>query len=777
MIAKKHQRGDKMKKSEFFIGILIVGFSLFFNHQKAHGESLQEWIVYFDNHANYLKFIDEYKERIEDTTKGLVIKAKFSSQEIETIERLPIVSKVEPNYKKSLASYPAFNDPLIPEQWGLEKVDANQVISRFAPKNLLYGKNVIANNETIVYQEQPLNALNFQFLLEGTELSRISVELDHIEGPWLLEISDRNGNIIAVNGGDLPKLDVLLPKNITYNELQVTIKNTEQWNQRPVVKKVTGVHHLLVAVIDTGVSLHKDFCGNVLHSLGKDYIDEEGIANDDNGHGTHVTGIIAACPNNGEGISGAIGFAPVDILPLKVLDQYGSGDDFDVAQAVNEAISLHADIMNLSLAGKGETLILREAIQKALQQNIAVVAAAGNSKTSTETIYPASYPGVITVAAIDPSNNTLSFSNYGWEVDISAPGANIISTYLNNGYQSLAGTSMATPFVTSAVALLKAANPSLDVIQIRQRLFQSALDIKAKGYDIYSGHGVVQMAKAMNLPSHESIDWLTIKDYQKIDFTKQQILALSNGLIGKHVYIFMEGQLVSSRRGESSWLYVTLPTIESTRNERNVTVVAADENGKVLTVDERIITAGTADVFQSFSDVSPTYWAYEEIQRAYDEQFINGFSDGTFRPNQHLKRRHALMMISRLFDWPLVHVNSPFIDTPLELSGSLSIYSAYDQQVIKGYENGRFYPENLLTRAQMAVILARALKLSETSYSGTPHPFKDLSNPEHFAYYAVQQLADKGIITKQDYFRPNEFITRAQFAAMVIRTYDYLQKN
>ncbi|RAK19900.1 subtilisin family serine protease [Anoxybacillus vitaminiphilus] len=767
-----------MKKQKLVIGLFVMILSLFFHQQKVNGEFLQEWIVYFDNKENYMQFIEKYKNRIEDyMDEELVLKAAFSSQEIEQVQHLSIVSKVEPNHKKSFASYLSFNDPLLFEQWGLEKIDVYQAMNQFISKNLLYGKRFIVNHAAVMYEEQPLRSSNFQVLLEETKLSRISVQLDHIEGPWLLEVLDEYGNVIAMNTGDLPKLDVLISKDKTYSRLQISLKNTEQWDQQPIVEKVIGVNHVLVAVIDTGVSLHKDFCGNVLHSLGKDYIDEQGIAIDENGHGTHVTGIIAACPNNGEGVAGTAGFAPVDILPLKVLDQSGNGSDFDIAQAVNDAIVAHVDIINLSLAGQGETTILYEAIYAALRQNIIVVAAAGNWKMSTANIYPASYPGVITVAATNQSDNILPYSNYGWEVDISAPGLNIISTYLNDSYHSLSGTSMAAPFVTSAVAFLKAAHPDLDLIQIRQRLFQSALDVKSKGYDIYSGYGIVQISKAVNRTSSESIDWLTMKDFQTINLSNQQILGLSSGLIGKNVYIFIEGQLVSRFIGANSWQYIHLPAIQSARNEKNVTVIAAEQNGNVLASDDRIIILGNENQIQSFADVSETYWAYKDIQRAYNQYLINGFSDGTFRPNEYLKRRHGLMMIHRLFAWPPQQLVPPFKDTPLELSGALAIYSAYEQQVIKGYDNGNFYPEKLLTRAQMAVILARALKLSETSYDGAPYPFKDLSEPKHFAYYAVQQLADKGIITKQDYFRPNDFITRAQFAAMVMRTYDYLQNK
>ncbi|MBA2874600.1 S8 family peptidase [Thermaerobacillus caldiproteolyticus] len=770
-----------MKRLQPIVFVLLVSFFLF-HPNDAHGQSLSEWLIYFDDEADYSQFIKHYtgrvedQERVEDQADGWVVKALFSKDEIETIKQSSIVSRVEPNYKKRLASFIRFNDPLFSQQWGIQKVDVASIMDQFHDQNLLYGKQIAINHETLTYEGQPLHASNVFILSEdGMKLSRLSVELDHAEGAWTLDIVDEQGERIAANTGYLPKLDVLIPKNKVYKKLQVVIK-ADGWTQIPVIKNITAVNHVLVAVVDTGASLHKDFCGNVLHSLGKDYVDGEGIAIDENGHGTHVTGIISACPNNGEGIAGVTGFAPVDVIPLKVLDGQGTGSDFEIAQAVNDAVTFGADVINLSLAGKGKTLVLESAIQNALHHHVAVVAAAGNWGTLLQDVYPASYPGVITVAAINENNEMMPYSDYGWKIDLSAPGANIMSTYLNDSYQSLSGTSMATPFVTSAVALLKAAHPELDVIQIRKRLFQSALDIREKGYDIYSGHGVVQIAKAFQLPFSEAIDWLTIKDNQPVDTSQPQLLGVSNGLIGKDIYIFIEDQFILKRKIDSDWLSVALSTISSVRNEKKLTVVCADETGKIVAADERWMNPPSTSP-ASFSDVPTTFWAYREIQQAYSQKLINGFADNTFRPNQYLTRRHAVMMMNRLFHWPFQQIRSPFTDTPLTLGGALPIYSAYDQQIIKGYNNGKFYPENFVTRAQMAVMLARALKLSENSFSGTPYSFKDLSDSGHFAYYAVQQLASKGIITKQEYFRPNEFLTRAQFAAMMVRTYEYISKN
>lgn len=750
---------------------LLIGF-IFLFEKDVHSQSLSEWVVYFQSEKDYSLFMEKYRDRVKDQEKEKqwAVKALFTKEEIGGIQKLSIVSKVEPNYQKSLASS-FFNDPLVSQQWGINKIDILSVASKFQQRNMLIGKQIATAQGVMAYEGQPLPMLSFSVLSEEEmKLSRLSVTVDHVENTWTLQVTDKDGKVLAQNSGNLSTLDVLLPKNQTYKTLQIHIQ-ANGWKKPPVITNMTAVNHVLVAVIDTGAALHKDFCGNVLHSLGKDYVHPGRLALDDHGHGTHVTGIIAACANNHEGIVGAAGFAPVDVVPFKVLDREGTGGDFEIAKAVNDAVSMGADVINLSLAGKGKTLVLEQAVQNALQHHVVVVAAAGNWGISLQDVYPASYPGVIAVAAVDEHNQIASYSDYGWKLDISAPGDNILSTFINNEYRTLSGTSMAAPFVSGVAALLKATDPRLDDIQIRKRLFESAEDIQEKGYDIHSGYGVVQAAKAIQLPYSEAVDWLTIKSGQPLSFSEKQILGISKGLIGKDVYVFIDDQLVEKRNMDDQWLSFALPDVPSARNEKKLTVVGADHTGKVAAFDERWVNSA-ASASASFSDVPSSFWAYEEIQTAYREKWINGFTDHTFRPNALLTRRHAVMMMNRLFQWRPQQIRSPFLDTPLTLAGALPIYAAYGQRIVKGYDDGHFYPERFVTRAQMAVMLARALKLSEDSFSGTPYAFKDMDGS--FAYYAVQQLADKGIVTKQPYFRPNEFLTRAQFAAMLARTYQYM---
>lgn len=219
---------------------------------------------------------------------------------------------------------------------------------------------------------------------------------------------------------------------------------------------------VVVAVIDTGVDLtHPDLAANLL-GTGKNYgdaIDGNASPQDLLGHGTRVAGIIAAGQNNGIGVSG---LAPeAKILPIKI--NPGGQDIFDsagLATAIDYAVSQGAKIINLSLTVDNQTQTVRDALQAALNAGVAVVAAAGNAGGAVE--FPATMAGVIGVAATDQSGRLASFSNFGPEVALAAPGTSIVSTLLGGGYGLGAdGTSFAAPIVSAALADVVSINPTL----------------------------------------------------------------------------------------------------------------------------------------------------------------------------------------------------------------------------------------------------------------------------------------------------------------------------
>jgi hypothetical protein len=256
-----------------------------------------------------------------------------------------------------------------------------------------------------------------------------------------------------------------------------------------------------VAVIDTGVDYTHDALGKGFGTgfkvvSGYDYVNYDGDPRDDNGHGTHVAGIIAA---NGSTVSGV---APeASIIALKVLDRYGSGYSSDVVSALEDSINMGAHVANISL-GTMDDKALTEAALKAITQGMLVCAAAGNEGPTPYTINsPGDGEAVLCVAATNKSNDMWYASSVGptsaglLKPDIAAPGESIYSTYRYNGYRYMSGTSMATPHVTGAVALMLQFDPTLTPGQIKQRFTDNAVNL---GFSHYrQGYGLLDVRAAL----------------------------------------------------------------------------------------------------------------------------------------------------------------------------------------------------------------------------------------------------------------------------------------
>jgi minor extracellular protease Epr len=247
-----------------------------------------------------------------------------------------------------------------------------------------------------------------------------------------------------------------------------------------------------IGVVDTGIANHEDLTvagGVAFTSYTTSYLD-------DNGHGTHVAGIIGA-KNNGYGTVGVANEA--SLYAVKVLGSDGSGYLSDIIAGIDWCITNKMDIINLSLGSSTPSTALQQEVDKAYSQGVLVVAAAGNdgiSDGSTDTVdYPAKYSSVIAVAATDSNNQRASFSSTGSTIEVGAPGVNIRSTYLNNQYAVMSGTSMAAPFVTGDLALLKQANPGLSPSQLRAKLNENVIDLGTSGKDNWFGYGLIQAPK------------------------------------------------------------------------------------------------------------------------------------------------------------------------------------------------------------------------------------------------------------------------------------------
>lgn len=288
-----------------------------------------------------------------------------------------------------------------------------------------------------------------------------------------------------------------------------TLFTSYQWNL-PAIDTLDawnvsrGSDDVVIAVLDTGVDLqHTDLQGQLVDGI--NIVDEQAQPSDDVGHGTHVTGVIAATVNNHEGIAGVSWYNKV--MPVKVLDSTGVGSTYAVAQGIIWATDHGAKVINMSLGNYAEAQFLHDAIRYAYERDVLLVAATGNDATS-QPGYPAAYPEVLAVSATDQNRNIASFSNYGEYVDVVAPGVNIASTYPGGQYVAMSGTSMATPHVAALAAMIRSANPTLSNVQVMDMIRHTANDLGQTGKDEYYGYGEINMASALGLESpNDEYSW------------------------------------------------------------------------------------------------------------------------------------------------------------------------------------------------------------------------------------------------------------------------------
>ncbi|MFC1540536.1 S8 family serine peptidase, partial [Candidatus Margulisiibacteriota bacterium] len=300
-----------------------------------------------------------------------------------------------------------------------------------------------------------------------------------------------------------------------------------------------GDNSVIIAVLDTGIDFdHPDLTNKYWINSGEiygdgydndengydddrfgwDFIDDDALPWDLNGHGTHVSGIAAAESNNNVGIAGVSWNCSV--MPVRVLSTSGGGPLLAELLGIYYAADNGADVINLSLGSSSESSLENDAIQYARDMGCVIIAAAGNNGDSSDH-YPASCNNVISVGAVDQNDNKSSYSNYNSMVDVCAPGGEenvlhdpdaILSTlptysyYIRTlygyyyDYDFFQGTSMAAPFVSGMAALIFSQNPTWPNTQVENRIFSSVDDLGDAGRDDYYGYGRINLLKALNDP-------------------------------------------------------------------------------------------------------------------------------------------------------------------------------------------------------------------------------------------------------------------------------------
>lgn len=259
-----------------------------------------------------------------------------------------------------------------------------------------------------------------------------------------------------------------------------------------------------VAVLDTGIdSNHEDLVVNL--QGGVNFISnppwkpaDPNKWDDDNGHGTHVAGIIGAAQNG----VGVVGVAPnTNLHAVKVLDRNGSGYLSTIIQGIEWAINNDIEVINMSLGTSSDSQTLHNAVDSAYNAGIVIIAAAGNSgdgnPNTNEVNYPAKYSSVVAVGATALDDTAPYWSSTGPEVEVSAPGVSINSAWNDGNYKTISGTSMASPHTAGVAALILSANPNLTPAQVRTVLQTTSDDLGTLGKDTVFGYGLVDAQEAV----------------------------------------------------------------------------------------------------------------------------------------------------------------------------------------------------------------------------------------------------------------------------------------
>jgi serine protease len=356
---------------------------------------------------------------------------------------------------------------------------------------------------------------------------------------------------------------------------------------------VVDASHVIVAVLDTGITPHPDLQANLI--TGYDFVTDPSSSRDGDGmdpdpfesvvhgsfHGTHVAGTIGAVTNNDEGVAGVAW--GVKIMPLRVIG-HSTGAHFDIATAILYAARLpnasgklpiqRAHVINMSLGNAFFSATTNDACRAARDAGVVIVASSGNAG-SPVVGFPAGNDGVIAVGATDVLGRRTTYSNYGTNLDLMAPGGEVspgangqvLSTYWDDfvtpargTYEYRSGTSMASPHVAGVAALMFAVNPTLTGAEVTTKLMQSARDMELPGYDLYSGWGLVDAYQAVfaamntELPPEPPRLHLnfTLVDFGAVESDRE--VSILN--LGTEALVVDEPQVVTTKGG--TWLTASL---------------------------------------------------------------------------------------------------------------------------------------------------------------------------------------------------------------------------
>lgn len=414
------------------------------------------------------------------------------------------------------------------------------------------GRKAIENNSSTLHQDfANLKAVSVTMEAQKLKKLRTNKNLTYFEEDMDVQVSD---------------------KNITFTEITDKESIRERsWNMQVINAPMAWKENFTgkgvkIAVVDSGIAAHADLplAGGVSTV---DYTDEW---IDDNGHGTHVAGLIGADLND-QGVAGA---APdASLYAVKALDNNGEGTLTDFLEAIDWSIQNEMDIINLSLGTDTESEAMKNILQQAYDQGILIVGSSGNNWETGGVDFPAKFESVIAVSAADISLAISDYSSRGPEIEFSAPGTEVISTFLDGRYASTSGTSTASPHVTGLLAVLKERFPNMTHRELRKELQYHTEDLGEPGKDPLFGNGLLHYSVFDIFPPAE-VDNLS---ETQIDSNSVRISWEPPAKDFAKVNVFIEGEWIGSvlAEEEQSFVIENLPA----GAEKHVTIQTEDKIG------------------------------------------------------------------------------------------------------------------------------------------------------------------------------------------------------
>ena len=561
-------------------------------------------------------------------------------------------------------------------------------------------------------------------------------------------------------------------KSIEKDQLVQLQSQTTSWGysqlnlENSVPSTLTG-KNIRIAIIDTGVDTsHPD-----LKIAGGKCVLEQVLNGgwcsksyeDDNGHGTHVAGIIGAQNND----IGVVGVAPeASIYAIKALDQEGYGTTSSILAGIDWAIQNNMDIINMSLNSEYYEPAMESIIKKAYNKGILIVAAAGNEEHVTgkeeNVLYPAKFSQAIAVSALGRSMDLIHTSSVGKEMELTAPGGSIYSTVplaydidgKRDGYMSMSGTSMATPFVSAVAALYMEKFPDLTNVQIRKLLQSNAKDLGVKGRDAKFGYGLVQMDT-----SPEVVTNFTARANEK-GIVKIEINKLPDNATGYNLYRF-NNKIISNGKSTSLEDYASKGSLEY----KLIPVV----DGNEMILQTKIVKIDVAS--PNIKDMNNSYWFSRNLMYLYQENILSGYDTGEVKPLQNINRLEAVVLLVRALGLDLDDQKSYFKDVPAKKFGANYVAAAVNNGILSGFADGTFRPSQTVTRVEMSIMISKAFQLQQGTLNVTS--FKDV-NKKIAGYDAIQKVVSNGIAQGYDEktFKPYEKMNRATYAVFLSRAYN-----